>query len=194
MRDTYIYEGTTAQSLCKKQTPEKLDKAEGCLLAGRNHSQHSAHCPSHTWESPPGTRNRRATYQAQAFHTCSPAHLSEEACDPCLAWTMLLPILLLVLWMEEGKKTVVIPGTAHTLHLSHLHGYSHSLERHQHTGLLGFISGSATKVHHAAYPPTSGSIARSQLGREARVLLQRCWQAVPLHYEKSSSITPVKVH
>lgn len=29
-------------------------------------------------------------------------------------------------------------------------------------------------MQHAAYPPTSGSIARSQLGREARVHLQRC--------------------
>lgn len=104
LRDTYTYVWTTAQSLCKKQTPGKLDKARGCLLSGRDHFQHSAHCPNHAWEYPPGARNRRAIHQPH-FHTYAPSHLSEEACDPCLAWTMFLPILLLVLWREEGKKT-----------------------------------------------------------------------------------------
>lgn len=117
LRDTctYAWETCTVQSLCKKQTPEKLDKAKECLQAGRDHSQHSAHCPSHTWDSPPGTCNRRATYPPQAFHACVPAHLGEEACNPCLAWTMLLPILLLVLWMEEGKKT----NGGHPWHSTH---------------------------------------------------------------------------
>lgn len=73
-------------------------------------------------------------------------------------------------WKKKRKQTMVIPDTAHTLHLSHLHCYSQSLERQQHAGLLGFISRLATNVHHTAYSPTSGSIARSQLGRQARVL------------------------
>lgn len=53
-------------------------------------------------------------------------------------------------WEKERKQTVVIPGTAHTLHPSHLHRYTHSLERHQPTGVLGFINGPATNVHHGS--------------------------------------------
>lgn len=91
--------------------------------------------------------------------------------EPCSS-----PYFFLYSGGKKGRKqTVVIPSTADTLlHLSHLHCYLHKLERHQHARLLGFISGSATNVHHAAHLHTSGSIARSQLGREARVLLQRC--------------------
>lgn len=177
-RDTYTYVWTTAQPLCKKQIPGKLDKAEGCLLAGRDHSQHSAHCPSHAWESPPGTCNRKATYQPQPFHACAMAHLSEEAWDPCLARTMLLPILLLVLWREEGKQT------GHPWHSTHSSPEPSalllSLERQQHARPLGCISGSATNVHHAAYSPTAGSIARSQLGREPECSYRDAKQAVPL--------------
>lgn len=89
--------------------------------------------------------------------------------EPCSS-----PYFFLYSGRKKGRKqTVVIPGTAHTLHLSHLRCYSHHLERQQHAGLLGFISGLATSVHHAAFSPTPGSTARSQLGRQARVCLRR---------------------
>lgn len=45
-----------------------------------------------------------SAYKPHPHHTTS-AHLGEEARDPRLAWTVLLPVLLLVLWVGEGKKT-----------------------------------------------------------------------------------------
>lgn len=81
----------------------------------------------------------------------TPAHLSEEACDPCLAWAMLLSVLLLVLWMGEEKKT----NHGHPWHGTRSLPEPSALP-HAQPGETparrapGFINGSATNVHHGS--------------------------------------------
>lgn len=99
-------------SLCKKQTPEKLDKAGGCLLARRDHSQCSAHCPSHAWESPPGACNRRATYQPQPFHAVPRLTSVKKPAIPAWHEPCSSPYFFLYSgWKKGRKQTVVIPAT-----------------------------------------------------------------------------------
>lgn len=78
-------------------------------------------------------------------------------------------------WEEGRKQTMVIPGMACTLYLSHLHCHTHSLETHHHAGLLGLSMDLPPMCTMAASSPTSGVKARGlKPGGQSACCRERC--------------------
>lgn len=131
------------------QAPRRLDKAGGCLLAGRDHAQPTVQAM--LGAPPPGTCGRRAVPQPRPFHACAPLTSVKKPAIPAWHEPCSSPYFFLYSrWEKATREIMVIPGMGHALHLSRLHCCMCSLEGHQHTELPGSTDGSATNVHHGS--------------------------------------------
>lgn len=175
LRDIYTYIQTTGQG-CKMQVPGRLYEAGGCLLTGRDHAQLSARCPSRARESPPGACSRRAAHQPHPFVCTLLLTSVKKPAIPAWHEPCSSPYFFLYSgWEKRRKQTMVIRGMAHALYLSHLHCHMHSLERHQHAGLLGLSTDLPPMCTMAASSPTSGVKARGlKPGGQPACCQERC--------------------